>query len=309
MRSVILLGPQRFRPNLAETLDSIGCGDHVALVSAGWQEREDEIGELAEHCRRTVVPLKLYQRAERVMSGDESLAAALRERQDQLQELQSLYRLRLSPLLDAARSLLRRPDRGTLIDEHRRAAIRAVRTLDRQNVVRSRKIHAEFDEHWSPLDRPSVRRELEALNQAIEGTSAVLIAGGHVAVLLNRLRLFDLARLVGDRAVVAWSAGAMAIGERVVLFHDFPPQGAGDAEVLEAGLGLHAGLVPLPNASQRLDLEDPLRVSLFARRFAPAVCVPLETGVRVDRVEQRWIPRSNVRVLGRRGRVNRMRKP
>jgi hypothetical protein len=46
-----------------------------------------------------------------------------------------------------------------------------------------------------------------------------------VAVLVNRLRLFGLGDLVADKTVFAWSAGAMAVSERVVLFHDDPPQG------------------------------------------------------------------------------------
>ncbi len=92
-------------------------------------------------------------------------------------------------------------------------------------------------------------------------------------MLLNRLRLFGLERLLRTRPVVAWSAGAMAIAERVVLFHDHPPQGAGNAELFEAGLGLVRGAVFLPHAASRLALDDPTRVALLARRLArPRAC-------------------------------------
>jgi hypothetical protein len=70
----------------------------------------------------------------------------------------------------------------------------------------------------------------------------------------------------------------MVVAERVVLFHDSPPQGAGNAEVLDAGLGRCKGLVPLPHASRRLRLNDPVRVSIMARRFRPDHCITLDPG-------------------------------
>jgi hypothetical protein len=91
-----------------------------------------------------------------------------------------------------------------------------------------------------------------------------------------------LASLLGDRLVVAWSAGAMVVCERVILFHDHPPQGPGNAEVLESGLGLVRDVVPLPHARHRLDLDDTEHVALFASRFAPAACIPMNEGARVD---------------------------
>ena len=45
------------------------------------------------------------------------------------------------------------------------------------------------------------------------------IAGGHVGELTRVLHLFHVAPYLPAR-VVAWSAGAMALTDRVVLFHD-----------------------------------------------------------------------------------------
>jgi cyanophycinase-like exopeptidase len=112
----------------------------------------------------------------------------------------------------------------------------------------------------------------------VEQCHTIFIAGGHVAVLLNRLRLFGIERLLRTRPVVAWSAGAMAISERVLLFHDHPPQGAGNAEIFEAGLGLVRGAVFLPHASSRLALDDSTRVALLARRLSPSACLTLDDG-------------------------------
>ena len=75
---------------------------------------------------------------------------------------------------------------------------------------------------------------------------------------------------------MAWSAGAMVVSDRIVLFHDSPPQGRGNAELLGAGLGLFPGVVVLPHASRRLMLHNHARISVFARRFATAVCVALD---------------------------------
>jgi hypothetical protein len=67
-----------------------------------------------------------------------------------------------------------------------------------------------------------------------------------------------------------------------VLFHDRSPQGPGHPEVYGSGLSLVRGVVPLPHARTRLMLADTPRMAVFARRFAPARCILLDTGTRVD---------------------------
>jgi hypothetical protein len=82
----------------------------------------------------------------------------------------------------------------------------------------------------------------------------------------------------------------MVCAERIVLFHDDPPQGAGSPEVFGAGLALVRGVVPLPHASRRLDLADPLRVQLFARRMEPLTCIALDRGDGLLWDGARWQP-------------------
>ena len=65
----------------------------------------------------------------------------------------------------------------------------------------------------------------------------------------HRMRLFRLSNSLLDKPVIAWSAGAMVLGERIVLFHDTPPQGSAWAEVMEQGFGLLPDLVPRPHAA------------------------------------------------------------
>jgi hypothetical protein len=169
---------------------------------------------------------------------------------------------------------------------------------------RIRRVHHDFDERFAPERRTALARHLEQLRRILASVELVGIAGGHVAVLLNRMRLFQLPQLVADLPVVAWSAGAMAVAPRVVLFHDSPPQGAGDPEVLDAGLGLCRNVVALPHARRRLRLSDARRVALFARRFAPARCVVLEAETRLDWDGQRWTAASGAALeLGRGGQL------
>jgi len=287
MKRVTLLGPQRLQPTLAPTLASLGITGRVATVTAGWQEREPDDRELHEHLGGRSVNLRLWERAETTFLQDPELATAHRRRQERLRAMQDAYDLRLGHAIAAVIDLRRRhPDRDTVagdtLAEEITAAIEAVRELDARHLGRVIEIHREFDAAWRPQERDAVRQNIEAVRALLGDAQAVAIAGGHVAVLLNRLLLFDLASLLGDRTVVAWSAGAMVVCERVILFHDHPPQGPGNAEVLESGLGLAPGVVPLPHARHRLDLDDTERVALFASRFAPAACIPMNEGARVD---------------------------
>jgi hypothetical protein len=104
-RLLVLLGPQRFRPTLREAVRALGIDGAVAVVTAGWQEREGEDTEMQKHLHQEVLDLGLYRRAEDVLQRDRELAAALRTRQETLRQLQELYRLRLSYALEATREL------------------------------------------------------------------------------------------------------------------------------------------------------------------------------------------------------------
>jgi peptidase E len=157
--------------------------------------------------------------------------------------------------------------------------LQALRLLDAHHVAKVRQIEDDFDRQVRPLRRLSLRRQLAEIDAILDQCSAVAIAGGHVAVLYNRMRLFDLRDRLAARSevpIMAWSAGAMVVSDRIVLFHDNPPQGRGNAEVLAAGLGLFPNVVVLPHARRRLMLNDKARISVFARRHATAACYALD---------------------------------
>ena len=260
-------------------MDGAGVTGDIAAITAGWEEREEEMDRLRAHLDRRVIGLQLYARGEEVFREDPDFARAYRARRLALRELADLHRVRLDNLKKALSKLMKKADaRPELIEPERDAAFDDLRRLDAHERRRIADIHAEFEARWKPDEHESVmhhRREIAALLGSCE---ALTIAGGNVAVLVNRLRLFDVKAHVGHLAVFAWSAGAMACSEEIVLFHDDPPQGAGNPEVFGDGLGLVRGVLPLPHASKRLSLHDKNRVRMFARRFEPLVCVVLDPG-------------------------------
>jgi hypothetical protein len=278
MPEVVFLGPQFQEPNLAAALRRLQIRGPLVSISAGWQEREGELDALHAHVGLPVTDLALYARAEAVLAADAELAAAYRQRQVLLRELQDLYRLRLTYAKDAARELMSREGDPALVRSAERGALRALRALDREHLRAIEREHAAFRKRLRPQQRASVVPHIRELRELIEPAAAVLVTGGHVAVLANRLRLFDLQRLLAGKTLIAWSAGAMALSDCIVLFHDHPPQGAGNAEVFDTGLGLLPGVVALPHAQTRIALHEAGRVALFARRFAPALCFTLDHG-------------------------------
>lgn len=288
MPRIILLGPQRRRPTVGRVVQELELPGGLAVVTAGWQERESEVDELRRHVGRSVTNLRLHARAERVFERSRKVFEALRGRQSTLKRLQRLHRLRLDYALEPARRLMRRKGSPELLEPEREAAIAAVRELDAHHRRRLAEVHEEFEHEWGERVERATRAQREQIERVIERSSIVAIAGGHVAVLLNRLRLFRIESMVEERPIVAWSAGAMALTPAVVLFHDRPPQGAGNAEILELGLGLVPPVVVLPHASRRLRLDDAVRVSILARRFSPAVCVAMDAGARLDWDGERW---------------------
>jgi hypothetical protein len=278
MPDLLILGPQARTPNLAPCLGSAGLHGPIAAITAGWQEREAELAPLEEHLGTPVQDLRLYARAEDVFAADREYHDAYRGRQAALREAQDLYRLQLEHARAAARELHRAQPASRALRRARVQAIAALQRLDGSHLASIDATHRRFEQQWRTVERPAIARHREELGQIVAAASTLLIAGGHVAVLVNRLRLFGMQALLAGRSIAAWSAGAMALTERVLLFHDRPPQGPGAEEIFERGLGMLPGAVFLPHATKRLTLDDPERTALLARRMRPAACYTLDDG-------------------------------
>jgi len=276
---VTLLGPQR-RPTLQAVASSLYPGGPVATITAGWQEREDDDAELGKLLGSRDVNLRLYRRWLDVQERDPVFAAGERRLAELLGELQDLYLLRLDHALQAVYAVGRRGgDRlgeGVLAE-----AIDAVRELDAAHLRRAGAIRGEFYQGLAPHGRPVIAEHRAEVAGLLGAAAALVVAGGHVGVLADALHLFNVAASLRS-PVIAWSAGAMALAERIVLFHDRSARGPGHPEVFGSGLSLLRGVVPLPHARARLLLDDVPRMAAFSRRFAPARCVLLENGTRID---------------------------
>ncbi|MGE3165939.1 MAG: hypothetical protein AB7O52_13625 [Planctomycetota bacterium] len=288
-RKVTLLGPQGERPNLRDVLAPPPGGKPLAVVTAGWQEREHEVEVLDHHLGRPTVNLALYRRSDEVLAARPDLRRALRDRKVLLDRLQSLYETQLAGALDAVRTLLpQAEEEPDVVAPYLEGTIDMVRLVDESHLARVARVRAEFEAEQRYEAQPEIQRHREELGNLLAGCSALLVAGGHVLVLLNRLRLFGICDLIGDLPVAAWSAGAMALTERIVLFHHNPPQGHNNSQVAAPGLGICPGAVVFPHANRRLRLNEPRRVSLLARRFAPAACLAMDSGGWATLEGDRW---------------------
>lgn len=303
----VVLGPQRHVPIVKPALESMvgPARAPIAFVSGGWEERESEDGEFRDHVQRPVLNLEIWSRVERIFARDPELLEAMRQRHDTLRRLQELYRLRLEGLLAAATALLRHDGDAALVEPEAASAIAMVRALDQEHQQRIAAVHAEFDARVRPAHRDAVVQHKRELQQQMEHAVALCIAGGHVGVLLHRLHLFDVLGLWGDRPIVAWSAGAMVLSTRIVLFHHGQNMGQGtvDTEVMEGGFGVLPGIVPLPHSKKRVDFKNRVGLRLFARRFDPDLCVLLDDGDRIDWDGRTWTPHKGCRRLDRSGEV------
>jgi hypothetical protein len=299
---IAVLGPQR-RPTLDTVVRDLGLAGPIAMITAGWQEREADDGELMSLLGGRGINLGLHTRWQDVLDRDREFAIAELEHRAVLDELQQLYLGQLDHALGALYAVANRTGgRPRTTDAALEDALAVVRLVDQNHSGRVRTAHADFYGAWRPQDRPLVAEHREKVQRTLELTHSVVVAGGHVGVLVRCLHLFHVAPHL-PAVVVAWSAGAMALTDRVVLFHDRVPQGPSHAEIYDDGLGLVHDVVLLPHARRRLLIEDRIRMSVLARRFAPARCVVLDDGVRYDLAPDSDLP-PDIRVLAEDGQIS-----
>jgi hypothetical protein len=297
---VILLGPQR-RPTLDSVVASLRLDGPFATITAGWQEGEQDDGELRKRLGHRDVNLSLYRRWLDVLERDPEFAAADRRLRAVLEEMQDIYLLRLDYAMRAVYAVQRRNGDEEIRDGALADAIASVRELDAAHLHRVSEIRLEFYQARQPHNRPVIAEHRDEVSRLLGDAAALMLAGGHVGVLADVLHLFNVAAALRS-PVIAWSAGAMALTDRIVLFNDRAPQGPGHPEVYGSGLSLLRSLVLLPHARAKLLLDDAPRMAIFARRLAPARCILLETGTRIDTDSDGTCP-PDARVLAEDGRV------
>jgi hypothetical protein len=89
--TVVLLGPQQPTPDVGAALALAHVKGPVALVTAGWQERESDDQALVESLGMKAVNLTLHARSEQVFAEDKPFAAAHKAKQGRLRLVNDFY--------------------------------------------------------------------------------------------------------------------------------------------------------------------------------------------------------------------------
>jgi hypothetical protein len=281
VRVTVLLGPVTDGAPVAAELTALGVDGPVALVTAGWEEGERNDAELNRALGGVTRNLGLFGRRLDIMESDPEYAAADRALRALVADMREVYLVQLRYALrgvDAVRQHAAKARRlaGGELDE----AIETVRGIDERYAARLAIAHDEFYTTMRPHDREVIAKHRAEVAAIVAECAAVAVAGGHVGVLTEALHLSNLGAVLGERPLVTWSSGAMAVAERVMVVDDNDVADRPD-EVLTAGIGVVHGVVPLAAARLRLHMDDRNRLAVLARRVAPRVCVLLDPGDRL----------------------------
>ena len=276
-----MLGPTADSRPVAAEVAGLDIDGPVALVTAGWEEAERNDADLDRALGGGTRNLGLYGRRLDIMDCDPEYAAADRALRAAVADMREVYLVQLRYALrgvDAVRQHAAKARRlaGDELDE----AIETVRNLDQRYATRLLEAHDEFYAAVPPHEREVIAAHRAEVAAIVAECAAVAVAGGHVRVLTESLHLSNLGAVLGDRPLIAWSSGAMAVCERVMVVDDHDLAERSD-EVLDAGIGVVHGVVPIVAAARRLRAEPRNRLAVLARRVAPRVCVLLDEGDRL----------------------------
>lgn len=316
---ITLLGPQR-EPRVPKVAERLGLrGRRFAMITAGWRDRESEDELLSELLGGNTVNLRLWGLMQQVWEDDPELAEGDRRRRLVHTEMQELYLIGLEQAAEAIRRVRDHTPRDARVVEMAvEDVLEVMRGLDARHLERVAELNASFYARYQPQHRDAVVEGRFLVGRAIAECEAIAITGGHVGVLMGALHLFNLAPALAAppadtsdmdqkggtpvllRPVLAWGAGAMALTERVLLFHDHAVSGPPVSELLMNGLGLTRGLVALPSPRERLDIRDPGRMAVLARRAAPRHPLLLDEAAEVTLTAQGRLP-AGARILDRDG--------
>ncbi|MBJ7609634.1 MAG: hypothetical protein JF887_09455 [Candidatus Dormibacteraeota bacterium] len=281
MSLTVLLGPVGDGAPVASELASLNVDGPVALVTAGWEEAERNDAELDRAIGGGTRNLGLFGRRLDIMESDPAYAASERALRVLVADMREVYLVQLRYALRAVEGVRQHAAKARrLAGGELEEAIETVRNLDERYAARLAEAHGAFYTAMPPHDRPVIAQHRAEVAAIIAGCDAVAVAGGHVGVLTDALHLCNLGAALRGRPMVAWSSGAMAVAERVMVVDDHDLAGRPD-EVLTRGIGVVHGVVPLPAARDRLDIDARNRRAVLARRVAPRVCVLLDQGDRL----------------------------
>ena len=296
--NITLLGPQRQVSGAKAAVAELIPTGPIAAINAGWRDRESADEELNAVLGGRMVNLELYRRWQELIEDDPSYAAAERRLNAALDALRTAYQLRLQHALAAVRAVAQRIREPEIRAAASADAIEAVRDLDRWHLTSGAELRSTFSAEVRLGDRATVDAHCREIRDLIESSAGMVITGGHVGVLLHLMQIFDLASVITS-PLITWSAGAMALSERVVLFGEQTPQRPREVEVYAEGLGVFGHGVCFPHARRRLRLDDHNQIALLTTRLAPRAGLVLDAGVRLDLVDHEPLPPTAVILGGR----------
>jgi hypothetical protein len=305
--TTVLLGPQRFRTTVGSVIHGVAPEGPIATVTAGWQDREGNTGELDAILDGRGQHLNLYGRLSHVLETDQRFAEAALGHRDAVDELAGLYTARLHSALESVYSIQRRTVRPDLADAALADGVRVVQSIDRWYLETLDQLYGELQAAAPPQDSEVIARHRAEVAETLRHAGALAIAGGHVGVLLRCLKLF-VVELPPPLPVLGWSAGAMSLTDRVVLYNDLGPRGVVGSEVWDRGLSRAPRIVAFPHARRRLSMDDPMLLQVLVRRFGDARCLLLDDGARVDLGPHGELP-AGARVIGDDGGIHTLPEP
>ena len=278
-------GAQRFDPSLARRWPKLGVTGRIAVITAGWQEREAEDEDLAEHlqgrdrqpaparARRRCLPQRsrAARRPPRAARGAASPAGLLPH--------SARARAR-----GAARDPAAVPRPPTSSPTKRSASIEAIRDLDAWHLASARAVRKDFEERCEPAPRPARRRahRKELRGDRLRSATRSPSRGGHVASLLNRLvavRSRQARRQTARLRVVRrarWPSAIASSSSTTTL-----RKGQARARCSTPGSASSPARSCLPAARGPPAPRRPERVQVMARRFAPASCLAFPARSRI----------------------------
>lgn len=275
--TTVLLGPQRFRMTAGAVASAVAPEGSVATVTAGWRDREKDDTELDGVLGGRSRNLHLFTRLGHVIRHERDFAAAASAYNRAVDEASGLYLLRLQDALDAVYATMRRTAREDLVESSLRAGLQSVRDIDAWYLWVLAELEGELRADGGVDTSDIIAGHRGEVGEILSGAALLAIAGGHVSMLMRCLRLFSV-EPPPELPVIGWSAGAMVLTDLIVLYNDTGPEGVRPSEVWDRGLGRAGGVVAMPHARRRVQLDDADRNRVIAHRFAPARVVLLDEG-------------------------------
>ena len=130
-----------------------------------------------------------------------------------------------------------------------------------------------FDPEW--------QQQRATLQQRILESDTLFFLGGEPGELLNALRFFDLRGALQEAlrrgaTMVAISAGALVLCERMIIYNEYSPDPTKrEFRLFDRGMGVVGGVQILPHCMDRIHTDDPDNLAYLARRFSSHACIGL----------------------------------